>query len=225
MKPWQLNAILVLFLLLRCSQLCLSYSACPMSQVALIYILSGAAGADGRSTMRFTGHRKTDVHWCKDNCVSTTPVLKLMARISEMTMVHGDHFESMQLLRYHKGYYYKAHHDNAGGKQDTYTGGRVYTAFVYLNDVEEGGETHFPQLDIKVKPERGSLLLWPSVQNADPTKVDFRTEHAALPVIKGQKFSANVWISQGAFQLAHNMGCANTPITTAADEARTHDGL
>jgi prolyl 4-hydroxylase len=186
---------------------------------------TGAAGKDGRSTMKFSSQRKTDVHWCNTGCSNQPPVQKLMSRISELTMVHQDHFESMQLLRYHKGFYYKAHNDNAGGQQGTYTGGRVYTAFLYLNDVEEGGETQFPRLKFKVKPERGSLLLWPSVKSDNPSEIDTRTLHEALPVVKGQKFSANVWIEQGPFQSAHNLGCANTPIARDSDYTRKHNEL
>lgn len=61
-------------------------------------------------------------------------------------------------------------------------------------DVEEGGETNFPQLDIAVKPKRGRALLWPSVMDDDLTKQDSRTYHEAKPVIKGLKLAANAWI-------------------------------
>jgi hypothetical protein len=53
-----------------------------------------------------------------------------------------------------------------------------------LNDVEEGGETRFNQLNLDVKPRRGRAILWPSVLNEDPNVKDFRTEHEALAVTK-----------------------------------------
>jgi prolyl 4-hydroxylase len=59
--------------------------------------------------------------------------------------------------------------------------------------VEEGGETNFPDLGIKVKPEKGSAVLWPSVRNDALTTIEPSTRHAALPVIKGHKFAANSW--------------------------------
>ena len=42
-------------------------------------------------------------------------------------------------------------------------GHRTVTFLFYLNDVEEGGETTFPEF--KVKPKKGSLLLFPATWN------------------------------------------------------------
>jgi prolyl 4-hydroxylase len=64
----------------------------------------------------------------------------------------------------------------------------MLTLFLYLNDVEEGGETNFPKVDVTVQPKKGSALLWPSVLDEDPEKKDFRTDHEALPVLKGIKY-------------------------------------
>ena len=118
------------------------------------------------------------MHWCKAGCIDEPAVVRLISRISEMVMVHPDYFETPQLLRYAPGMYYRTHHDAAGrGPGSAYAGPRVYTAFIYLSDVDGGGETNFPDLGIKVKPERGAMLLWPSVTDDDPTKVDMRTRH------------------------------------------------
>lgn len=38
---------------------------------------------------------------------------------------------------------------------------RFLAFFFYLNDVEEGGETVFPTLDISIKPKTGRLLVFP----------------------------------------------------------------
>lgn len=53
--------------------------------------------------------------------------------------------------------YFKPHFDqNAGG-----TVKRIFAIIMYLNDVYEGGETEFPHYDIKVKPEKGKVLIFP----------------------------------------------------------------
>ena len=57
----------------------------------------------------------------------------------------------------------------------------------HRNDVEAGGGTNFPGLDITVMPKRGRLLIWPHVLDSDPNKEDDRTEHQALPVEAGIK--------------------------------------
>lgn len=46
-------------------------------------------------------------------------------------------------------------------------GPRILTFFLYLSDVEEGGETVFPSLNISVSPKRGRALLWPSTMDHD----------------------------------------------------------
>jgi prolyl 4-hydroxylase len=70
------------------------------------------------------------------------------------------------------------------------------TGFLYLSDVEEGGGTNFPSLDLTVEPKRGRALLWQSVLDEDPHDFDPRTYHQALPVIHGIKYGANAWFHQ-----------------------------
>ena len=66
--------------------------------------------------------------------------------------------------------------------------------FLYLNDVEEGGETRLNALNIDVKPKKGMALIWPSVRNDDTTALEDWAWHEAQPVKKGQKFGANAWL-------------------------------
>jgi prolyl 4-hydroxylase len=87
-------------------------------------------------------------------------------------------------------------------------GPRVLTFFLYLSDVEEGGETYFPKLNISVKPHKGSALLWPSVDNEYPDSIiEDLTYHAALPVKKGVKFAANSWIHLRNYKTPNLWGC------------------
>ena len=37
-------------------------------------------------------------------------------------------------------------------------GQRTWTTMIYLNDVQNGGETYFKSLDLKIKPKRGSPI-------------------------------------------------------------------
>ena len=110
---------------------------------------TGALGADGRATQIFSRNRDTDVHWCWKGCIDDPALIRLATRISEMIRVHPDHFEGPQLLRYKPGQYYHTHHD-ASTKPLRFVGTRVYTVFIYLSDVEAGGETEFPRLGLKV---------------------------------------------------------------------------
>ena len=79
---------------------------------------------------------------------------------------------------------------------------------MYFSDVEEGGETFFPRLNVSVKPQKGSALLWPSVRNRSPnSEIEDLTIHAALPVKKGVKFAANSWIHLRDYRTPNFWGC------------------
>ena len=55
-----------------------------------------------------------------------------------------------------------------------------YLAFLwYLNDVEKGGETIFPNIDLKVKPRKGTLLMFPPY---------WMFQHTGMPAISEDKF-------------------------------------
>lgn len=58
-----------------------------------------------------------------------------------------------------------------------------------------------------VQAKRGRALIWPSVHNDNPHQKDIRTEHEALPVIKGIKYGANAWLHQRDFQTPFDRDC------------------
>ena len=75
----------------------------------------------------------------------------------------------------------------------------MYTFFLYLSDVEEGGGTKF-DLGFTVQPKKGKAVIWPATHNERPFVQDPRTHHEALPVTKGTKYAANFWIHNHAFR-------------------------
>jgi hypothetical protein len=62
---------------------------------------------------------------------------------------------------------------------------RFLVCFLYLNDVEEGGTTDFPKLDLSITPKCGRMLVFP------PTWM-FR--HAGRPVTKGKKYILGTYL-------------------------------
>lgn len=90
------------------------------------------------------------------------------------------------------------------------SGPRILTFFLYLSDVEEGGETAFPTLNLAVKPKKGKALLWPSVLNHNLEAQDPSTMHEARPVIKGLKYAANSWIHLYNYEVPNLWGCTGT---------------
>jgi hypothetical protein len=55
----------------------------------------------------------------------------------------------------------------------------------YLNDVTEGGETAFPQLDVAVAPRAGRLLVFPPY---------WMYQHEGRPPISGDKFIVSTYL-------------------------------
>ena len=60
-----------------------------------------------------------------------------------------------------KGGFYKPHVDNFTSSNE-YKYERIITFIWYLNDVRNGGETHFIQTGLKIKPKIGRLAMFPS---------------------------------------------------------------
>ena len=133
--------------------------------------------------------------------------------------------------------FYRRHSDFIEADLHHVQGVRIYTLFMYLNDVEEGGGTRFTDLPggpptfqpqrgkassyvlsacarplpylgpLTFQPQRGKAILWPSVLADEPHTKDERTDHEALPVTGGEKYGANFWIHQYDFKGAHQKGC------------------
>jgi prolyl 4-hydroxylase len=116
-------------------------------------------------------------------------------KICKVMGINESYGEASQVQKYEVGQQFKAHFDAFDGDriQEFFgaRGQRTWTFMVYLNDVEEGGHTHFTEIDCAIKPVKGSAVFWNNL-NADGTINQF-TKHAGLPVIKGQKTIITKW--------------------------------
>jgi len=177
---------------------------------AMGYKRSGDTGKrnfDGTYEKAVHSGRTSTNTFCQFDCETDPVTQQVTARIENVTGVPQINYEYLQLLRYESGQFYDTHHDFAGYHLERQFGPRIITVFLYLNDVEEGGATEFPELGLTVVPKKGKALIWPSVQNVDPTLRDPRTGHGALVVKKGIKYAANGWLHQGNFKDTYAKGC------------------
>jgi prolyl 4-hydroxylase len=148
----------------------------------------GALQFDGTHGHLVNDGRTSTNAWCAEEC-SEDPVAKsVISRIEYITQIPDNNTEYLQLLRYDVGQHYQTHHDLIEFEVEEQDGVRVLTLYMYLNDVEAGGGTNFPLLNLTVMPKLGRAVMWPSVLNDDPHAIDQRTEHQALPVEKGIKY-------------------------------------
>ena len=171
---------------------------------------TGTQNEFGETGRILSNSRTSNNAWCRWECDENPHVQNIVRKIQEITHVPTVNFESFQVLRYEIGQKYNTHHDASPQQAAQASGVRILTFFLYLSDVDEGGETAFPNLGIDVKPKKGSALLWPSVMSDDPNKIDGRTMHAAKPVIRGTKFAANTWIHSHDFTTSNLWGCTGT---------------
>jgi hypothetical protein len=62
---------------------------------------------------------------------------------------------------------------------------RLLAWMTYLNDVEDGGQTHFEHYGIDIKPEQGKTLIWPA---------EWTHAHAGKVVNSGVKYIITGWM-------------------------------
>jgi len=88
--------------------------------------------------------------------------------------------ESIQLLKYTEGGFYKYHIDHA------FSVPRTLSAVAFINDDYEGGNLvfKFNENELEIPVESNKLIIWPS---------NFLYPHAVKPVTKGIKYSLVSW--------------------------------
>jgi len=108
--------------------------------------------------------------------------------------------EALQLVHYAEGQQYTAHHDFGYPlTNDALQPTRYATLLLYLNEGMEGGETKFPRAvsadtrnGISAVPEKGKAVLFYSY--LPDGNFDDLSQHAAIPVRKGEKWLMNLWV-------------------------------
>ncbi len=127
-------------------------------------------------------------------------IARLDHRLADIGNLPVENSEGIQILRYGVGGEYKPHFDyfpphQTGSSAHTANGGqRVATVVMYLNDVEEGGETIFPKIHLAVAPRKGDAVYFTYFDEMG--QVDHLTLHGGAPVTKGVKWIATKWYRQ-----------------------------
>ena len=62
---------------------------------------------------------------------------------------------------------------------------RAFVFSIYLNDVEDGGETEFLNFSKRVKPKTGRIVIWPAA---------FPYLHRGNPPLSGEKYILTSWM-------------------------------
>ena len=93
---------------------------------------------------------------------------------------HKIYFNKMQRTSPGSGYHVWHNENSTRG-----TCNRILTYILYLNDVEDGGETEFLYYPKRIKPEAGTLILWPA---------GFTHTHRGNQPLTGDKYIMTGWV-------------------------------
>jgi hypothetical protein len=122
-------------------------------------------------------------------------VVSILQRVALVVNMPQECIEALQVVKYESGEEFREHHDwfrkdymdRINGNQ------RKYTFFVYLNDVEDGGYTRFPKLNVSFKPKKGAALFW---QNCTSHEMCFDDSlHQGEPPKRAVKYGLNIWVN------------------------------
>uniref|UniRef100_A0A7N8Y5S1 procollagen-proline 4-dioxygenase n=1 Tax=Mastacembelus armatus TaxID=205130 RepID=A0A7N8Y5S1_9TELE len=129
---------------------------------------------------------------------------KINQRIEDITGLDVTTAEDLQVANYGVGGQYEPHFDF--GRLGT--GNRIATWLLYMSDVQAGGATVFTDAGAAVWPKKGTAVFW---YNLHPSgEGDYRTRHAACPVLVGNKWVSNKWIHERGQEFRRRCGLQET---------------
>jgi len=140
--------------------------------------------------------RKSDTVWLKNEMSEI--VSGISDKVAQILGLPLENQEDLQVVKYGVGGFFKPHYDNC---MDNYemcesmvkkSGYRHCTFLIYLNDVEDGGETCFTKLKKCIKPRKGKAVLFYNTDKEDGHILT--SEHTGTPVKKGEKWICNKWV-------------------------------
>uniref|UniRef100_G1TM62 procollagen-proline 4-dioxygenase n=1 Tax=Oryctolagus cuniculus TaxID=9986 RepID=G1TM62_RABIT len=124
-------------------------------------------------------------------------VARINRRMQHITGLTVKTAELLQVANYGMGGQYEPHFDfsrrpfDSGLKTE---GNRLATFLNYMSDVEAGGATVFPDLGAAIWPKKGTAVFWYNLLRSG--EGDYRTRHAACPVLVGCKWVSNKWFHE-----------------------------
>jgi predicted 2-oxoglutarate/Fe(II)-dependent dioxygenase YbiX len=110
--------------------------------------------------------------------ISNTIIDEIIPDYTEEHLVTTSGYEGWRLLKYSGGGEYHSHYDHSPANS------RIVSLVAFLEEPEEGGELEFPFFKVKIKPEIGDVVVFPS---------NFPYVHIAHPVTAGTKCSLVTW--------------------------------
>lgn len=136
-------------------------------------------------------------------------VKKIRQFISQKINLPIENQEDFLITKYRAGGEYNDHYDsfiikeNSMFNKDFFNccmnlgGQRIYTFVFYLNDNFSGGETEFPKLNIKIKPEIGKAAYWKNIDSEGKTNESML--HKGSKVLNNEKWIIVIYVRENKF--------------------------
>lgn len=175
------------------------------------YIVALTEGKSTRSSVAGSGNQATTYDTGRTSSTAvlldTDPVIATVnKRMYEELGIAGEYSEPTQGQIYEVGQEFRHHQDAFGPSaypnHCLSSGQRTWTFMIYLNDVEQGGETDFPEIQERISPMKGVAVVW---KNSDGTGTENPAAlHAGMPVLKGRKVIITKWFRENVFNSAED---------------------
>ncbi|MFC5560284.1 2OG-Fe(II) oxygenase [Ureibacillus thermophilus] len=118
-------------------------------------------------------------------------IKRVEKRVASIVGIPVEHAEGLHVINYKPGQEYKEHFDYFAETSRAASNNRICTFVLYLSDVEDGGETYFPKLGLKVFPKKGMAVYFEYFYNDQ--MLNELTLHGGAPVVTGEKWIATLW--------------------------------
>ena len=134
---------------------------------------------------------ENQVHQAFSSCIAHyLSVYELQTRMFDQVNDTG-----FQVQRYDRNYGYFRQHVDSFPSQGN--GNRVLSIILYLNTVEQGGETTFPLHELAVHAVAGRVVIFPAV---------FTHPHEGRPPLSSEKWIINTFITNTVTKQVENLG-------------------
>uniref|UniRef100_A0A670J022 procollagen-proline 4-dioxygenase n=1 Tax=Podarcis muralis TaxID=64176 RepID=A0A670J022_PODMU len=140
-------------------------------------------------------YRVSKSSWLEEN--DDLVIAKVNHRMEQITGLTVKTAELLQVANYGMGGQYEPHFDFSRRPFDNTLksdGNRLATFLNYMSDVEAGGATVFPDFGAAIWPKKGTAVFWYNLFRSG--EGDYRTRHAACPVLVGCKWVSNKWFHE-----------------------------
>ncbi|MGV0792776.1 prolyl hydroxylase family protein [Mycolicibacterium sp. XJ1819] len=173
-----------------------------LSPDEIAHIIDSASGRIRQAKVSFDDKYGVVPGRSGGNCwlrYDSDPVVRRIGeRIAAIVGIPLSHAEALQVIHYGPEQEYRPHFDaydlsTPKGRRCCRQGGqRLVTGLVYLNEVDDGGATTFPKLNLTVAARPGRLLIFHDV-GEDINVPHPDSLHAGSPVRRGEKWAFNIW--------------------------------